>query len=208
MYRLYIGCMLNSESMVLLHLKHKILCSWFLSHPSYSDFIYHVIEIPNHISMLKYKDIWKQSWSSEIILTNTTFRNKGSPFAVSKLKMSHGKNTVKSFVRENEVHAYLTRETLPAEERESKFHNHGKTPSCQPFAAVSVRKWTKFHWLDVRPRSTNDDFPSRVIIGNCHRKLSAIQIWRTIPVTPFAIYQQSSDVIKPDMNIVTCFACV
>ena len=41
--------MLNSECMVLLHLKHKIICSWFLSHHSYSDFIYHVTEIPNHI---------------------------------------------------------------------------------------------------------------------------------------------------------------
>ena len=37
---------LNSDRMVLLHSKHKILCSWFLSHHSYSDFIYHVIEIP------------------------------------------------------------------------------------------------------------------------------------------------------------------
>ena len=32
--------------MVLLHSKHKILCSRFLSHHSYSDFIYYVIEIP------------------------------------------------------------------------------------------------------------------------------------------------------------------
>ena len=31
--------MLYSEPMVLLHLKHKILCSWFLSHHGYSDFI-------------------------------------------------------------------------------------------------------------------------------------------------------------------------
>ena len=26
-------------------------------------------------------------------------------------------------------------------------------------------------------------------------------------MTPFAIYQQSSGVIEPDMNIVTCFTC-
>ena len=39
--------MFHSECMVLLNLKHKILCSWFLSHHSYSDFIYHVIEIPS-----------------------------------------------------------------------------------------------------------------------------------------------------------------
>ena len=32
--------------MVLLHLKHQIICSWFLSHHSYSDVIYHAIEIP------------------------------------------------------------------------------------------------------------------------------------------------------------------
>ena len=38
--------MLNSDRMVLLHSKHKILCSWFLSHSSYSDVIYHAIEIP------------------------------------------------------------------------------------------------------------------------------------------------------------------
>ena len=51
--------MLNSERMVLLHLKHKIICLWFLSHHSYSDFIYHVIEIPNHILILKYKRLLK-----------------------------------------------------------------------------------------------------------------------------------------------------
>ena len=38
--------MLYSECRVLLHLKHEILCSSFLSHYSYSDFIYHAIEIP------------------------------------------------------------------------------------------------------------------------------------------------------------------
>ena len=50
------------------------------------------------------------------------------------------KNTVKSFVRENNFHTYLTRETLPAEERVSKFHNHGKTPSYQTFDDASTRK--------------------------------------------------------------------
>ena len=34
-----------SYGIVTLALKHKILCSWFLSHNSYTDFIYHVIEI-------------------------------------------------------------------------------------------------------------------------------------------------------------------
>ena len=50
------------------------------------------------------------------------------------------KNTVKSFVRENKFHTYLTRETSPAEERASKSHNHGKTPSYQTFADASMRK--------------------------------------------------------------------
>ena len=38
------------------------------------------------------------------------------------------------------------------------------------------------------------------IVGYC-------RIWRTIPVIPFAIYQQSSDVIESDMNIITYFTC-
>ena len=36
--------------------------------------------------------------------------------------------------------SYLTRETLPAEERVRKFHNNGKTPSYQTFADASMRK--------------------------------------------------------------------
>ena len=73
-------------------------------------------------------------------MTNIMVRKKGSAFLVSKLKMVHGKNTVKSFVRENKFHTYLTRETLPAEERVRKFHNHGKTPSYQTLADASMRK--------------------------------------------------------------------
>ena len=38
------------------------------------------------------------------------------------------------------ISTYLTCETLPAEERVSKFHNHGKTPSYQTFADASMRK--------------------------------------------------------------------
>ena len=67
-------------------------------------------------------------------------RKKGSAFLVSKLKMVHGKNTVKSFVREDKFHTYLTRENLPAEERERKFHNHGKIPSYQTFTDASMRR--------------------------------------------------------------------
>ena len=50
------------------------------------------------------------------------------------------KNTVKSFVRENKFHTYLTRGTLSAGERVNKFHNHGKTSSYQTFADASMRK--------------------------------------------------------------------
>ena len=69
-----------------------------------------------------------------------TFRSKGSAFPMSKLKKDIVKNTVKSFVRENNFHTYLTRETLPAEKRVSEFHNQGKTPSYQTFADASTRK--------------------------------------------------------------------
>ena len=40
-----------------------------------------------------------------------------------------------------EFHAYLTHETLPAEERVSKCHNHGKKTFCQTFAEASKRKF-------------------------------------------------------------------
>ena len=54
--------MLNSERIALLHLKHKILCSWFLSHHSYSDIIYHVIEIPtSYLNSEIKKNCWKPS---------------------------------------------------------------------------------------------------------------------------------------------------
>ena len=36
---------------------------------------------------------------------------------------------------------------------------------------------------------------------------SAIALWRTLPVTPFTIHQQSSEVTEPDMNVITCFTC-
>ena len=49
------------------------------------------------------------------------------------------KNTVKFFVWENKFHSYLTRETLPAEEKESIIDDHGKT-SSQTFADSAMRK--------------------------------------------------------------------
>ena len=72
---------------------------------------------------------------------NITFRNKGSPFAVSALKIALAKkNTVKSFERENKFSTYLNLKTKPAEERVRKFHNHGKAPSHQTFADASLWK--------------------------------------------------------------------
>ena len=53
-----------------------------------------------------------------------------------------------------------------------------------------------------KPRSTSDEF----ITGKPDVVGSAIPIGPTIPVTPFTIYQQSSDVIELDMNIITCFS--
>ena len=47
---------------------------------------------------------------------------------------------VKSFLQVNKFHTYLTHETLPAEERVSNFHDHGRTPSYQSFADASMRK--------------------------------------------------------------------
>ena len=74
-----------SYGIVTLALKHKILCSWFLSHNSYTDFIYHVIEILTSC-LWNTKSFWKPPWSSEIIWTNITLRNKGRRFRCLSLK--------------------------------------------------------------------------------------------------------------------------
>ena len=74
---------------VLLHLKHKILCSWFLSHHSYSDLIYHGIEIPK---------IYLNFEIQKLLRATLEFGNhfdenhvqKGSAFSMSKLEMAHG----------------------------------------------------------------------------------------------------------------------
>ena len=73
-------------------------------------------------------------------MANITFRNEVGVFVVQAYNDPWKKNTVKSFVRENKFHAYLTRETLPAEERVHIFHNHGKKSSCQTFADASMTK--------------------------------------------------------------------
>ena len=134
--------MLNSDRKILLYLKHKILCSLFVSHRSYSDFIYHGIEIPT-----SYRNFEIQ----KLLKATLEFRNhydehhvqkhiNGSAFPCLILKWHKVKNTVKSFIRENKFHTYLTRETLPAKERVSIFHNHGKTPCFKTFAEAPMRK--------------------------------------------------------------------
>ena len=55
------------------------------------------------------------------------------------------KHTVKSLKRDNKFHTYLTRETLPAEERVSKFHNHGETSSCQILADAAIVQYPREH---------------------------------------------------------------
>ena len=50
------------------------------------------------------------------------------------------RNAVKSFVRKNKFHSYLTREILPVEEKVSVFDDHGKTPSYQTFADGPMSK--------------------------------------------------------------------
>ena len=127
--------MLHSKCMVLLHLKNKILCSRFLSHHSYSDFIYLVIETPT--SYLNF-EIQKQ------LKVSLKFGNYFDEHHVQKLrvgvhvclslKQDMVKNTLKSFVRENKFHTYLIRKTLPAVERVRKFHDKRKAPSYQTIA--------------------------------------------------------------------------
>ena len=68
------------------------------------------------------------------------------------------KNTVKSFVRENKFHTYLTRETLPTEERVSTFYNHGKTPSHPTFAEASMRKFVLKSHLSLLKGNTKRPF--------------------------------------------------
>ena len=64
----------------------------------------------------------------------------GRRFRFLSLKWHMVKNTEKSLAREKKFHTYLNRKTLPAEERVSKFHNHGKTPSYQTLAEASLMK--------------------------------------------------------------------
>ena len=75
-------------------------------------------------------------------------------------------------------------------------------PKVSPKVGCAVAL-PKSYWLEVCPRSTSDKFPSWML----NRKWWAIAVWQTILITPFAIYQQSSDMIEPDMNIITCFTC-
>ena len=68
--------------------------------------------------------------------------------------MAHGKKHFKILCMGESISTYLTHETLPAEERVSKFHNHGKTPSYQTFADASMTevmpKSSEVTWIDGR----------------------------------------------------------
>ena len=118
--------------MVLLHLTHKILCSCFLSHHSYSDFTNHVILILTSYLNFEIKKLLK------VTLERKSFRR--TPRSEMKCQRLRCLRCLKSFVQENKFHTYLIHETLPAEERVSNFHDHGKTPSYQSFADASMRK--------------------------------------------------------------------
>ena len=54
--------------------------------------------------------------------------------------------------------------------------------------------------LEVRPRSTSDKFPSRVLIGNC----GLFQYGEPFQQHRYHL-RFTNDVIEPDMNIITCF---
>ena len=62
-------------------------------------------------------------------------------------------------------HTYLNRKTLPAEERVSKFHNHGKTPSYQNFADASM--WKVVYTMSLKGK--DEKAPLRYETGTeCH----------------------------------------
>ena len=130
--------MLNSERIVELYWRHNILCSWFLSHHSSSDSIYFVIEIPSSYRNFEVQKLLKATLDFGNYYDEHHAQKLRVGVSVSKLKMAQVKNTIKSFVPENKFHSYLTRETLPEEERVSKVHNHGNTPSYQNLADASV----------------------------------------------------------------------
>ena len=138
---------MNSDRMVLLNLNIKPFALDFNRITVIETSFITGLKSQQHILIFKYKNCWNTPWSSAIIWTNISFRNKGRRFRFLsyKLKLARGKKHYKILLRENKFHTYLTRETLPAEGRVRKFHNHGKTPSYQTFADASMRK--------VEPRS-------------------------------------------------------
>ena len=83
----------NQKNIVLLsfnvlHLKHKILRSWFLSHHSYSDLIYHTIEIPT--TYLNFRNT-KAVENHLGVRKSFDGNHVRSAFSMWKLKMAHGK---------------------------------------------------------------------------------------------------------------------
>ena len=91
---------------------------------------------PNIISKFRNKETVESHLGVRKSFRRTPRSEKVLAFAMSQLKWE----MVKSFVQVNKFHTYLTHETLPAEERVSNFHDHGKTPSYQSFADASMRK--------------------------------------------------------------------
>ena len=143
--------------MVFLALKNKILCSWFLSHHSYSDLIITGLESQIISKFLNTKTVESHLEVRKSYGRTSRSEIKDRRFRCLSLKWPMVKNTVKSFVRENKFHTYLTRETLPAKERVGKLHRHGKTPSYQTFADASMRK--------VVPKAKRPFFVLRLGLG-------------------------------------------
>ena len=74
------------------------------------------------------------------------------------------------------------------------------------FKAENSELILKNSWIKYPRTTVTSVAPNEFITGKPDVVGSAIPIGPTIPVTPFTIYQQSSDVIELDMNIITCFS--
>ena len=88
--------------MVLLHLKHKIICSWFLSHHSYSDFIYHAIEIPTSYLNFEIQKLLKATLD-----TSSGWRRKRSPYLSRELQISRKQASSFSSPGHRSAHFYF-----------------------------------------------------------------------------------------------------
>ena len=61
------------------------------------------------------------------------------------------------------------------------------------------------HAIKFPARGTPKEHLWRVSESGDYRKLSAIALWRTFSINTIRDFPQSSDVIEPDMNTITCF---